>query len=115
MRVRSQLQLALEDFDILVAASGEIDDDQLILRTHFARFRAANHFRDSVRRFKRWKNPFQANQLDTGIERVLVGAACVLYAAGFVEHGMLRAYPSVVEACRDGVGRRYLSHQVLPN
>ena len=83
---------------VLVAAAGEIDHHQMILRPLR---RELHHLGDGVRRFQRRDDAFQPRQQLERRERLVVGRREIGDAAGLVQPGMLRPDAGIIEAGRD--------------
>ena len=81
--------------EVLVAAAGEADEDQLRVELAGARER--------VRRLERRDDALGAREVAERGERLLVGRADVLRAAAVAEERVLRADAGIVEAGRDRV------------
>src|SRR5690606_15143304 len=82
---------------VLVATAGEVAQDQGVLR-QFAR--QPDRLGDGVAGFERRQDAFGAGELVERSQRLLVGDADVLGAAGVLEEGMLGADARVVQAGR---------------
>ena len=68
------MQLARQDAHVLVAAAGEVDDEDVFRQR---RWREADGFRDGVRAFERGHNAFGAREHHGGVERLCVGGGGV--------------------------------------
>ena len=82
---------------VLVAAAGEIDHHQVILRLLR---RELEHLGDGVRRLERRDDAFELGQELKGLERLVIGRRQEGDAAEIGEPGMLGADARIVEARR---------------
>src|ERR1700742_1099017 len=83
---------------VLVAAAGEADGDELVLR--HAR-RHAHRMRHRVRGFERGDDALELAEKLERLERILVAGREILHPALVLEPRMLRAYAGIIEAGRD--------------
>ena len=84
--------------EILVAAAGEIDDHQVILRLLG---RELEHLGDGVRGLERRDDAFELGEKLKRVERLVIGRRQKRDAADVVEPGMFRADARIVEAGGD--------------
>jgi len=86
---------------VLVAAAGEVDDDQL-LPGHFGG--ALDDGGEGVGGFQGGNDALQAGEADEGVEGLGIGGEAVFDAALIAQPGVLRADGGVIEAGGDAVG-----------
>src|SRR5215471_3034501 len=96
--------------DVLVAAAGETDGDDLIL-LHLRR--NAGDMRDGVRGFERGDDALELRQQHEGVERVPVRGGEVLHAALVLQPGMFRTHAGIVETGRDRMRFEHLAVAIL--
>src|SRR5450756_2565144 len=105
-----EVEFAGENADILVAAAGEVDHENVGL-VHGGSEMIG--FRYGVSAFECRDDAFGTGEGHSGLEGVGVGAGGVGGAAGVVEHGVFGADGGVVETGRDGVGEGDLAGVIL--
>src|SRR5688572_17558456 len=94
------LEDLLHAVDVLVAAAGQVDDEDGVLRELR---RDLHHVRDGVRRLEGRQDALEAGQLLEAAHRFIVGRVCILGAAGLLQVRVLGPNGRVIEAGRDGV------------
>jgi len=85
---------------VFVAAAGEVDDDQPVLRQSRGELKGLGQ---GVGGFQRREDPFELRARLKRVHGLVVGDADVLDAAGVLPVGVLGADAGVVEAGGDGV------------
>ena len=71
-----QLHLVRHLRHVFVAATGEVHNDERVLR-HFRR--AHHHFGDGVRAFERWDDAFEPREFHERFERLVVGGVVLQF------------------------------------
>ena len=91
-------QMPRDRIEVLVAAAGEIDHHQVILRLLR---RQIEHLGDGVRRFQRRNDAFELGEKLERVERLVVGGREKGDAADIVEPGVFGADAGIIETGRD--------------
>src|SRR5580704_16717918 len=94
--------IARENIHILIATSGKIQDYEFVF---FHAWRAANQFRQGVRRFQRGNYSFLARERACGFDGFRIAHRAIFRAAQFGEPGVLRADAGIIQASRNGMRR----------
>src|ERR1700723_2267170 len=104
--------IARENIHIFIAAAGKIQDYEFVL-LHTRR--AANQFRQRVRRFQRGNNSFLARECACGFHGSRIAHRAIFRAALFGEPGVLRADAGIIQTRGHGMSRGNLAVGGLQN
>src|SRR5580700_294300 len=104
--------IARENIHILIAAPRKIQDHQLVL---FHPRRAANQFRQGMRRFQRRNNSFQSRERARGFHGFAIAHRAIFRAALVREPGVFRTDTRIIQSRGNRVRRRNLPVRRLQN
>ena len=98
---RSKLDPGRDLRHVLVSATGEIDDDQVVFG-HLGG--ALHHSGHGVRRFQRRNNSFQSCQLRERVQRLVVCGVAVFHPLLIAQPGVFGAHGGIIQARRKHCG-----------
>src|SRR5713226_7920408 len=104
------LQTFAHSIDVLIAATGQIDNQNLI---GFHLTRNFQSMRNRVRRFQGGNDSFQARKSLKSIERFVIRDRSVFNSSLIMKKGMLGANRRIIKTRRDRMRRRNLSAFIL--